>query len=76
MAYLTLLLKYNLYNLIGHDSFIIPGVNTTKYGQHSLAYSASKLWNSFTASLGISPTIQSFKTAISGLNFDCYSLCN
>ena len=45
-------------NLRGHDSPIIIPVNTTKYGLHSVTYSASKLWNSLPIPSGLRPQFE------------------
>lgn len=61
----------------GTHSLVIPRVNTTRYGLHSLSYYGSKLWNSLPNTTRSLPTVAAFKSAIRNLEFDtdCCPFC-
>ena len=65
------------YNLRGQLTLIVPRVNSTKYGLHSIRYSGAKLWNSLPDYIRNLPLHQ-FKSAIRSYNFspECCSVCN
>ena len=54
----------------GTNSLLIPQVNTTTYGLHSLSYYGSKLWNSLPNTTRSLPTVAAFKSTIRNLVFD------
>ena len=54
----------------GTNSLLIPRVNTTTYGLHSLSYYGSKLWNSLPNTTRSLPTVAAFKSTIRNLVFD------
>ena len=54
----------------GTHSLLIPRVNTTTYGLHSLSYYGSKLWNSLPNTTRSPPTVAAFKLTIRNLEFD------
>ena len=61
----------------GTYSLVIPHVNTTRYGLHSLSYYGSKLWNSLPNTTRSLPTVKAFKSSIRNLDFDadCCPFC-
>ena len=58
----------------GTHSLVIPHVNTTRYGLHSLSYYGSKLWNSLPNTTRSLPTVKAFKSSIRNLDFESYSV--
>ena len=61
----------------GTSSLVIPHVNTTRYGLHSLSYYGSKLWNSLPNTTRSLPTVKAFKSSVRNLDFDtdCCPFC-
>ena len=57
-------------NLRGDNILMVPRVNTTSYGLHSLAYQGSKLWNSLPNNIRLLHELSQFKSEISKLKFD------
>ena len=59
------------------NSLLIPRVNTTTYGLHSLSYYGSKLWNALPNTTRSLPTVAAFKSTIRNLEFhtDCCPFC-
>ena len=79
--YITNMFNYKTHSInlrtSGTHSLVIPHVNTTRYGLHSLSYYGSKLWNSLPNTTRLLPTVEAFKSSIRNLDFDtdCCSLC-
>ena len=61
----------------GTNSLLIPQVNITTYGLHSLSYYGSRLWNSLPNTTRSLPTVAAFKSTIRNLVFDtdCCPFC-
>ena len=72
--YITNMFSYKTHSINlctnGRHSLVIPRVNTTKYGLHSLSYYASKLWNSLRNTIRSLSTVAAFKWTIRNLKFD------
>ena len=57
---------------------VIPGVNTTNYGFHSLRYHPSKLRNLLPENVSVSTSLSAFKIALKTVQLDneCCSFCD
>ena len=64
-------------NLRGDNILVVPRVNTTSHGLHSLAYRGSKLWNSLPNNIRLIHELSKFKLEISKMKFDvvCCTFC-
>ena len=52
------------YNLRSQTDFVLPGVNTTYFGLHSLRYFSSKIWNVIYDEIKNSLSLDEFKIKI------------
>ena len=52
------------YNLRSQTDFVLPGVNTTYFGLHSLRYLSSKIWNVIPDEIKNSLSLDEFKIKI------------
>ena len=52
------------YNLGSQTDFVLPGVNTTYFGLHSLRYFSSKIWNVVPDEIKNSLSLDKFKIMI------------
>ena len=79
--YITNMFNHKTHNInlrtSGTSSLVIPHVNTTRYGLHSLSYYGSKLWNSLPNTTRSLPTVKAFKSSVRNLDFDtdCCPFC-
>ena len=57
-------IRENIKNVRGTNKLVILKVNTTRYGTKSVAYTASKAWNSLPYTLRCTKTLKDFKIAV------------
>ena len=65
-------------NLRGSRKLVIPYVNTTTYGLHSIRYTSANMWNKLTEDLRSLTSLNEFRAKICQISFErqcnCY-LC-
>lgn len=56
--------KISRYNMRDNNQLVLPRYNTVKFGKNSLKYFAAKLWNDIPTGIKNSPSLNTFKSAI------------
>ena len=59
------------YDMRDNDKFTLPHYNTITYGKNSMKYYGAKLWNNIPVAIKTSPSLNTFKSAITNWLLTC-----